>query len=217
MRREGRVVAVAGASGLVGGELVRQLSAAPGIAEVRALVRRPLELDLPRVRVCQVDYGSPESWRGLLRVDQVYSALGTPIRMATAENLVRQVDHDNTIAVARLARQEDARHFLTVSTLQADVASKILFCRIKGEAEAELERLGFPALTIARPSFLWGRRGDLRLPETIGGAVAFLMPPPWRTIPAARVARALILAAEREKPGVEILENRALLRMTASF
>lgn len=215
MQREGRVVAVAGASGLVGGELVRQLAALPDIAEVRALVRRPLALELPRVRVCEVDFGSPESWRELLKVDQVFSALGTPIRMATPEELVRSVDHDNTLVVARMARREGVRQFLTVSTLQADVASKILFCRIKGEAEAALEQMGFPALTIARPSFLWGRRGDLRWPETIGGAVAFLMPPVWRTIPAARVARALILAAAAERPGVEILENRDLLRMTA--
>jgi len=216
MRGDGRVVAVAGATGLVGGELVKQLAAEPGVAEVRALVRRPFDFGLPKVRVCRVDYAAPESWRGLLRVDQVYSALGTPIRMTTAEARVREVDHDHTIQVARLARQEGARHFLTVSTLQADVASKILFCRIKGEAEATIAALGFPSLTIARPSFLWGQRSEFRAPERIGGALAFLMPPLWRTIHGSRVARALILAAEKEKPGIEILENRALLRMTAS-
>lgn len=216
MGERGRVVAVAGATGLVGGELVRQLAAEPGVAEVRALVRRPCDFGLPRVRVCEIDYCTPESWRELLRVDQVYSALGTPIRMATAENLVREVDHDHTLTLARIARQEGVRHFLTVTTLEAGVDSKILFCRIKGQAENALERLAFPSLTIARPSFLWGRREELRLPETIGGALAFLMPPTWRTIHAARVARALILAASAEKPGLEILENRALLRMTAA-
>jgi uncharacterized protein YbjT (DUF2867 family) len=215
MKREGRVVAVAGASGLVGGELVRQLAAEPGVAVVRALVRRPFALDLPRVEVCRVDYGSLEDSRALLRVDQVYSALGTPIRMATPETLVREIDHDATLAVARIARAEGVRHFATVSTLQADVASKILFCRIKGEAEATLAQLGFPSLTIARPSFLWGPREDFRLPERLGGAVAFLMPAPWRTIHGSRVARALILAGRKEKPGVEILENRALLELSA--
>ncbi len=215
MVTEGRIVAVAGASGLVGGELVRQLASAPGIAEVRALVRRPFAFDLPRVRVCRVDYGALEASREVLRVDQVYSALGTPIRVATPEALVRAVDHDAMLALARLAREEGARHFLAVSTLQAGPKSKILYCRIKGEAEAALERIGFPSLTIARPSFLWGSRGDLRLPEKIGGAMAFLFPAPWRTIHASRVARALILAAEKEKPGVEILDNRTLLRATA--
>jgi uncharacterized protein YbjT (DUF2867 family) len=215
MKPEGRVVAVAGASGLVGGELVRQLAAEPGVALVRALVRRPFAIDLPRVEVCRVDYRDLEASRSLLRVDQVYCALGTPIRMATPEALVREADHDAMISVARLAREEGARGFAAVSTLQADIASKILFCRIKGEAESALERLGFPSLTIARPSFLWGPRSDFRLPERLGGAVAFLMPAPWRTIHAARLARALIVAAQKEKPGIEILENRALLQLSA--
>lgn len=213
---EGRVVAVAGASGLVGGELVRQLAAEPGVAVVRALVRRPFAIDLPRVEVCQVDFRTLEDSRALLKVDQVYSALGTPIRVSTPETLVREVDHDATVTLARIAREEGVRGFATVSTLQADVASKILFCRIKGETEATLARLGFASLTIARPSFLWGPRNDFRLPERVGGAVAFLMPAPWRTIHGSRVARALILAAQKERPGVEILENRALLELSAS-
>lgn len=216
MKAEGRVVAVAGASGLVGGELVRQLAAEPGVAVVRALVRRPFAIDLPRVEVCQVDYRALADSRALLRVDQVFSALGTPIRVSTPEALVREIDHDAMLTLARLARQEGARHFVTVSTLQADVASNILYCRIKGEAEAALARLEFPSLTIARPSFLWGPRKDFRLPERLGGAVAFLMPAPWRTIHASQLARALILAAKKEKPGVEILENRALLQLSAS-
>ncbi len=143
MRQEGRVVAVAGASGLVGGELVRQLAAEPGVAEVRALVRRPFSFDLPRVTVCQVDYRALDGSAELLRVDQVFCALGTPIRVTIPEPLVREVDHDAMLEVARIARAQEARHFLAVSTLQADVASKILFCRIKGEAEAALARLDF--------------------------------------------------------------------------
>lgn len=215
MSKTGRVVAVAGASGLVGGELVRQLAEEPGVAEVRALVRRPFAFDSPRVRVCQVDYLRLGDAREALQVDQVFCALGTPIRVSTPEPLVRAVDHDATIAVAKVAREEGARHFLAVSTLRADVASKILFCRIKGEAEAALERLAFSSLTIARPSFLWGPRNDFRLPERVGGAVAFLMPAPWRTIHARLLARALIVAAKAERPGLEILENRALLALGA--
>lgn len=215
MNDAGLVVAVAGATGLVGGELVRQLSATPGVAEVRALVRRPVELDLPRVKVCHFDFADPEKSRALLEVDYVFSGLGTPIRVKTDEALVREVDYAATLAVARLARAGGARHFAMVSTLQAGVDSNILYCRIKGEAEDELIRLGFPSLTIARPSFLWGPRSDFRLPERVGGFVAFVMPAPWRTIHASRVARALIQTAQQEKPGVHVLDNRALLAMTA--
>lgn len=215
MGGELRVVAVAGATGLVGGELVRQLAATPGVAEVRALVRRPFAFDLPKVKTCQVDYRALAAARELLRVDAVFSALGTPIRVATPEALVREVDHDAMLALARLAREEGVRHFLTVSTLQAAIDSKILYCRIKGEAEAQLEQLGFPSLTIARPSFLWGPRTDFRPPERIGGFFAFLLPPAWRTISAARVARGLILAAQTARPGVEVIDNRALLRRTS--
>jgi hypothetical protein len=42
------------------------------------------------------------------------------------------------------------------------------------------------------------------------------MPKPWRTIHARQLARALIVASQKEKPGLEILENRALLDLSAT-
>lgn len=77
------VAVVAGATGLVGQELVRQLSADGAWREVRALVRRPLppELTARTVRPVQVDYDHLDDpfWA---RADHVFCALGTTMRRA---------------------------------------------------------------------------------------------------------------------------------------
>jgi uncharacterized protein YbjT (DUF2867 family) len=76
--------------------------------------------------------------------------------------------------------------------------------------EAAVRSLGFRTLTIARPSLLLGKRGEPRLGEQVGRVLGAVAPPRWRPVPAGRVARALLEAARRDLPGVQVLENSTL-------
>ena len=203
---------VAGATGLVGQELIRQLAADGTWGEVRALVRRPLpaELARPPVISVQVDYTRLEPPPDWAAADHVFCALGTTMRQAGSAAAFRQIDFDYPLALARVVRSRQARHFLLVSAVGAAPTSRVFYSRVKGEVEAAITALGFPSVTIARPSLLLGSRGEPRWGEQLGKVLGVLAPPRWRPVSAARVARALVQAAKRDAAGVHILENRDL-------
>ena len=203
---------VAGATGLIGRELVKQLAAAGAWREVGALVRGALPpgLATSKVVAVRVDYAALEPPPAWLEAEQVFCALGTTIRQAGTQEAFRRVDFDFPLALARAAAASGVRHFLLVSALGADPASRVFYSRVKGELEAAVSRLGLRSVTIARPSLLLGRDPPRRS-EALGGSLGFLVPRRWRPVQASSVARRLIEAAQRDAPGVHILENAALL------
>jgi len=203
---------VAGATGLVGQELVRRLAADNHWREVRALLRQPLPTDLSRSNVISVpiDYerlDPPPLWAD---ADQVFCALGTTMRQAGSAEAFLRVDLEYPVALARVVLARGARHFLLVSAVGAAPDSRFFYNRVKGEVEAAITALGFRSVTIARPSLLLGPRKEPRLGEQLGRFLGLLAPPRWRPVQAAQVARALIEAARQDVPGVRILENREL-------
>jgi uncharacterized protein YbjT (DUF2867 family) len=206
------IALVAGATGLVGRELVRQLAADGMWREVRALARRalPPELSIPPVVPVEVDYTRLESAPAWARADQVFCALGTTMKEAGSAAAFRRVDFDYPLALARAALSLGTRHFLLVSAVGASPRSRIFYNRVKGEIEQAITGLGFRSVTIARPSLLLGERSHPRAGEQFGKLVGVLAPQRWRPVPAARVARAMVLAAKRDMAGVVILENPEL-------
>jgi uncharacterized protein YbjT (DUF2867 family) len=187
------VAIVAGATGLVGQEIVRQLTAQPAWREVRALVRRglPPELSGPTIVPISVDYERLERSPPWAAAHHVFCALGTTRSQAGSAAAFRRVDLEYPLALARVTLAQGARHFLLVSSLGASSASRILYSCVKGEVEAAIAALGFRSATIARPSLLLGRRSEPRFGEQVGRVLDLLAPPRWRPVPAERVASAL--------------------------
>ena len=206
-----RKVLVAGATGLVGSEILAKL-AGDDIADARALVRRPLDgaVLAPNVRQLVANFAALDAKPDWFRVDQVFCALGTTMRRAGSKEAFRRVDFDYPLAIARLARAQGARHFLLVSAASADASSRIFYSRVKGEIEDALRGLGFPALTIARPSILLGPRKERRAGELVMKRIGFLLPAAFRPVEARQVASALVRAARVDTSGVTILDNIAL-------
>ena len=206
------VAIVAGATGLVGQEIIRRLAAEPAWREVRALVRRglPPELSGQTVVPIPVDYDRLEPSPPWGAAHHVFCALGTTMRQAGSTEAFRRVDLEYPVALARATLVQGARHFLLVTSLGASSESRVLYSRVKGEVEASISALGFRSVTIARPSLLIGARSEPRLGEQVGRVLGLLAPPRWRPVSAARVAAALVDAAKRDLPGIRILENRDL-------
>ncbi len=212
MDDQGRRVLLAGATGLVGGELLRILQADQTVEEVRALVRRPLRVDRkgPKVRELITDMTDLEQHPEWFRVDLVFSALGTTIGKAGSRAAFRGVDYDLPLTIARLAREQGCRHFLFVSALGAAARSFFFYNRVKGELEEAVLKLGYPSVAIARPSLLLGERSEHRFGEETAKKFSWLLPGPWAGVQASQVAAGLVRAAREEKPGVRILMNREL-------
>lgn len=208
-----RSVLLAGATGLVGDEILRRLGEDEGVHEVRALVRRPIEGAVPsKVRAIVADFGALEASSEWFRVDQVFCALGTTIRKAGSQEAFRRVDLEFPRTIAAAARAHGARHFLLVSAIGADPRSRVFYSRIKGELESAVLTLGYPSVTIARPSVLLGPRKERRIGELMMKRAGFLLPAVWKPVEGKQVAAALVRAAREDAPGVRILDNIALRR-----
>jgi uncharacterized protein YbjT (DUF2867 family) len=192
-----RTALVAGATGLVGREILQGLLADDSVAAVHVLARRALPQQHPKLTVHVVDFAALPS---LPRVDEVYLALGTTIKVAGSQEAFRAVDFDANLAVARAAFAAGARRLGVVSAMGADSQSSIFYSRVKGELEAVLDGLGYEGLVVARPSMLAGDRGVLGQPERGGEQLALqvtrwlkpLIPRNYQSIQGQDVARALL-------------------------
>ncbi len=206
-------VLLAGATGLVGGEILRLLADDPSVTEIRALTRRPLPPTLPaKVRQCQVDFDCLEKHEQLFNVDWVICSLGTTMKKAGSRQAFRLVDFDYPLKIAETGFAHGARHLLLVSALGANANSRFFYSRVKGDLEEAAGALGYRALTIARPSLLLGKRNDdRRWGEEWAKRVSWLMPRPLRAVQASVVARALLETAHAERPGKHILSNATLV------
>jgi uncharacterized protein YbjT (DUF2867 family) len=215
-----RSVLLVGATGLVGGECLRLLAGDPAFDRVVVLARRAAPPDSPSgaagaagaggVDWHVVDFERLDHHADLFAVDAVICALGTTIRQAGSRERFRRVDHDYPVAVARLARERGARHFLLVSSVGADAGSRVFYSRVKGEVEASVSGLGYPSLTIVRPSLLLGDRPGFRLGERVAGKLSFLAPRKYRPVEASAVAATLVGAAREDRAGRRVIESREM-------
>lgn len=201
---------IVGATGLVGSLVLDQALADKRISQVIALTRRPIA---PRDKLENVviDFSDMPDQAAWWSVDGVVSALGTTLATAETRSAYRAVDYDYPLAIARHARDYGATHFALTSSLGADPRSPFVYTRTKGELESELKKLGFPSLTIVRPSVLDGdreqQRPDERTAKFLFRVLAPVLPRRLRISPANAVAASLIHGAIAAPPGVHLKYN----------
>lgn len=209
-----RRVALAGATGLIGGLLLDGLLADDAVAEVHVIGRRPVAREHPKLRMHVVDL---RALPALPPVDEVYLALGTTIKVAGSREAFRAVDFDANLAVARASLAAGARRIGLVSAIGADAKSSVFYNRVKGELEAAVLALAAETTVIVQPALLLGAREQLGQPARPGEAWAktimvplrLLLPRNYRPIAAEKVARALLVNVPMAK-GTLVLPSGAL-------
>ncbi|TLK58348.1 oxidoreductase, partial [Pseudomonas aeruginosa] len=82
-----------------------------------------------------------------------------------------------------------------------------------GELEQALQEQGWPQLTIARPSLLFGPREEFRLAEILAAPIARILPGKYHGIEACDLARALWRLALEEGKGVRFVESDELRKL----
>lgn len=214
-------VLVAGASGLVGSALVRRLLAGASGPKVVSVARRPLGLAHPRLSEAVADFARLEQ-AVVPPARAAFCALGTTMAKAGSEAAFRAVDLDAVAAFGRLARRAGAKRFLLVSALGADPSSRVLYNRVKGEAEEAVKELGFDGVALFRPSLLLGDRAESRPAERVAvvasGLFSWAMAGPlakWKPVPAEAVAVAMLAVAGRRLEGARVVENDEIHRLGA--
>ena len=207
---DARVALVAGATGLVGREILARLLADKGYSAVHCVGRRQPGITHPKLVSHLVEdfatFQAPAA-------NEVFIALGTTIKVAGSQQAFRAVDFDAVLAVARSARAAGARRLGIVSAMGADAKSSVFYNRVKGEMESAVSRLGYDSVVLARPSLLSGDRsilGQARRPAEKFAATTMrllrpLTPANYRAIAAADVAATLVRTLQNTPSGQRVL------------
>jgi uncharacterized protein YbjT (DUF2867 family) len=218
-----RVAWVAGASGLTGRRLIDALLDAPEYTRILAITRRPIGREHARLANRIVPFEQLETQLAGLACNDAFCCLGTTIAKAGSEDAFRAVDCDAVLRFARAARKAGATRLVVMSSVGADPAAKNFYLRVKGEMEAQVAALGFPALDIVQPGLLLGgERAESRAGESVARLLMPLANPlllgsmkAWRGIDAGELARAMVAIARSGRRGVQRHTWQALQRAAA--
>ena len=159
-------VLITGATGLVGGHLLRMLVREPSISAIAAPTRRPLA-DTQGV----FNPHDPQLSDALAQVvdpiDTVFCCLGTTRREAGSKAAFIHADYTLVVDTALTGLRLGAKHMLVISAMGADPHSLFFYNRVKGEMEQALRAQAWRNLTILRPSMLLGERDNKRANEAL--------------------------------------------------
>lgn len=160
-------IVIAGATGLVGQEVLKLLLKDNEFKEIIVYSRRKLDQDDPRLRVVLGELEDLDTHRDELKADIFVSCLGTTIKTAGSKENFRKVDYEAIVKFGEIAKANGAQKFILVSAQGANADSIFFYPRVKGETEKALKDLSLSALTIFRPSLLVGERDEKRGAEEL--------------------------------------------------
>jgi uncharacterized protein YbjT (DUF2867 family) len=208
-------VLVFGATGAAGGSVLRAALVSPHVAEVRAVVRRPLEVAHEKLRVFIhgdfLDYGAVEA--AFAGVDACLWCLGISVRQVSGEAEYRAITHDYALAAARMLQRHSpdaAFHFISGQGTGLD--SRMMWARVKAETERDLmEAVG---AVCWRPAFIDGANSANapRLYQAIRPAFRLLRAFRGLYVAGDDIGRAMI-EATRNGERDRIIENREIRKM----
>jgi uncharacterized protein YbjT (DUF2867 family) len=155
------MILITGATGTVGSEVVKRLSA-EGV-QVRAVTRDPGTADIIRLPQVEVVKGDFED------ADAIRRACSGVDRAFLVTNSTERTEHQQ-IAFTRLAHQSGVRHLVKLSQLHADVRTPGRFLRYHAAVEAAIRASGL-TFTFLRPNLYM--QGLLNFRQSIQEQSAF--------------------------------------------
>jgi uncharacterized protein YbjT (DUF2867 family) len=209
-------IAVIGSTGLVGSHLLEILQIDNDFEKIKVLVRRPMPVSHPKVKVIVIDFEDETAFReGIAGSDAVFVAVGTTQKKVKGDqDAYRKVDYDIPVNAARFCIETGCRKFLLVSSVGANSNGGNFYLRLKGEVEEKVQTFGIPSVSIFRPSMLLGNRHESRPLETVAQVItkplAFLFPSKYRPITASDVARGMVAAAKQDILGIHVYHYREM-------
>lgn len=205
-----------GATGLIGSHLLELLLNDEYFDTVRILVRRPFELNHPKLEKKLVDFSDKESFRlALEESDVIFCAVGTTQKKVKGDKeAYRKVDYDIAVNAAQLGKLCGCETFVLVSSVGANPKSNNFYLKLKGEIEESVKSTGIKSIQIIRPSVLLGNRKESRPAEKISmlvmSAFSILIPSRYKAIKAIDVAKAMISVSKMSDKVFSILHYREI-------
>ena len=194
-----------GASGLVGGELLKYLHERD--QDITIFTRKPLHDSTYKHKEINIDFENLNNF-DFPYFDHVYIAIGMKLDTVELIHIKKnkrkeffRVDHDTILSIAKNAFDSGARSISVVSAIGADMNSKNFYLQTKGKIENSIKQIGYEKVVFAQPSHLLGSRPNdkIRIEVPIIELGAKIMDPlmigplsDLRFIKASSVARAMI-------------------------
>lgn len=214
-------VIVAGASGLIGSELIKLLLVNPNFHEVLAFVRKPLAISHLKLTQISTNFDDLEDVREAFYGDSVFCCLGSTIKKTPDLADYRKVDHDYPVKLAELSEQHKISQFHLISALGANSNSNQFYLKLKGDTEESIKKCFSRSLHIYQPALLTGNRLEKRRFEKTFIFLVKIVNPllvgslrKYRSIKATTVGQAMINQTLKNLEGVHtypsnIIENLA--------
>src|ERR1022692_916405 len=156
-----------GASGFIGSFLLEELLNNTEYEQVTIVVRKPLNLNHPKLKTLIGDYSSLPGLKEHIVADEIFIALGTTLKNTPDKAEYYQTDHDYPVLAAKIAKEKGAKSVFVLSAVGANANSTIFYVKTKGETERDIIALDFEHTHIFRPSMLMGNRKENRPLEKI--------------------------------------------------
>jgi uncharacterized protein YbjT (DUF2867 family) len=219
-------LAIVGASGMVGGYVVRYALQHPNVGQVTSVGRKNLGISHSKLtEVLHPDFADCSALAAMLSgQDAAVFCLGT-YTGAVPDAELRKITVDYTVEFARVLRgssPDAAFTFLSGHGADPTGRSRMAFARYKGAAETALLAAGIPCVYIFRPAYVYPvvPRKEPAFSYRLLRAVypAFRLMFPDLVIRADDLARAMVDTSVREPedhPSL-VFENRDILAMVAS-
>ena len=203
-----RTAIIAGATGLIGSQVLELLIADNSYDKIIAITRKPLSVSDNKLQNLVINFADLSAYADQLKGDDVFCCLETTIKQAGSKDAFRKVDFQYPVSLAKLTSTLGARQFLLITALGADKKSSIFYNKVKGEVEEEIEKIGFDSYHIFQPSMLIGQRTDERAGERVGQTVMkvldFAIPLKYKAIESGKVARAMVKIALQNQKGKHV-------------
>lgn len=217
------IAVIAGSTGLIGSHLLKILEDTPEFTRIITMGRKAPDAESsPKRSDAVVDLSVQSRIEDCIENNAcVFICLGTTIKKAGSQNAFRVVDYEYPLNIVRASAEKKAKSVHLVTALGADASSSIFYNRVKGETEAEAEKVlenSNTALTIYRPSLLLGKRSEFRPGESMAAVTSVLAAPllsigplrGYKPVRAGKVARAMVANALKEQTGIQVIESKSI-------
>lgn len=208
---------VAGATGLVGKELINELISDKRFVKVVVLSRRVLAVSHPKLEVRIIDFDQLPTLKLEDKIDVCFCCLGTTQKKAGVEGR-HKVDCQYVVDLAELCKRQNIPSFLVVSAQGANSQSGISYSRSKGQMEDAVKALELGATYFIRPALISGKRDEYRFGEKNAFYLNMLIVPiligklrKFRPVSGTKIARCMVALSQKNQKGSFVIESDQIL------
>jgi uncharacterized protein YbjT (DUF2867 family) len=210
---------VLGASGLVGGELLKKLIGCNEFSSILVLSRKSTGVEHKKINEVVCDFNQLQIISAEITGDVLFCCIGTTRKKTPNLNEYRKIDVDIIKNVGGIAKNNGVRQAHLVSSVGANENSSNFYLKIKGEAEKQLKELEFQYVGLYRPAMLIGKRKERRLGEKFGQFVSpffdlFMGQGKYHSIKAEMVANSMYWNAKNPMKGFRVLHYRDMIKLS---